>query len=271
MDEITLDNKKYISTKRASELTGYANDYVGQLCRAGKISATRIGRSWYVEESSLLGHKQGSIKDESVGIEKKSTQTEQDHTTPTTQTEQDHAILGSLEVKEDERVIIPINRNVPSTRRFEYSDESIAKYEMDTEAPLLPPLIKQKSTMFDLSIHIKPSDERARDITPTIFQKRVPAVIPSRLSVIPRILTRFSKVGLTVAIFLLVFGVLFSLNETYLASSFKQSVAKVGGIITEVKIDETTGLLKPFVLSGAAFNRAIDDTVYEFLYSPLFK
>lgn len=53
MDELEIQGKKYISSKRASELTGYAKDYVGQLARAGKIPGTRVGRAWYVDEGAL--------------------------------------------------------------------------------------------------------------------------------------------------------------------------------------------------------------------------
>lgn len=56
MDELDVGGKKYISSKRASELTGYAKDYVGQLLRAGKVSGTRFGRAWYVEEAEILRH-----------------------------------------------------------------------------------------------------------------------------------------------------------------------------------------------------------------------
>ncbi len=56
MDELTIAGKKYISSKRASEITGYVKDYVGQLARGGKIPATRVGRAWYVDEQALRQH-----------------------------------------------------------------------------------------------------------------------------------------------------------------------------------------------------------------------
>lgn len=57
MDEITLDGKTYISSKRAAAVTGYAKDYIGQLCREGRVEARLVGRSWYVYEPSLEVHK----------------------------------------------------------------------------------------------------------------------------------------------------------------------------------------------------------------------
>lgn len=56
MDELDLQGKKYISSKRAAEVTGYAKDYVGQLARGGKVPATRVGRAWYVELNAIKRH-----------------------------------------------------------------------------------------------------------------------------------------------------------------------------------------------------------------------
>ncbi|TSC87230.1 MAG: hypothetical protein G01um10148_335 [Parcubacteria group bacterium Gr01-1014_8] len=55
--EIVLGDTTYISSKRAAEITGYAQDYIGQLARAGKIIARRIGGLWYVLEESLNNYK----------------------------------------------------------------------------------------------------------------------------------------------------------------------------------------------------------------------
>ncbi len=63
MDELQIDDKKYVSSKRAAELTGYAKDYVGQLCREGKIEARLVGRSWYILESAIQDHRFGQQKD----------------------------------------------------------------------------------------------------------------------------------------------------------------------------------------------------------------
>lgn len=59
MNEITIGDKVYISAKRAAEITGYARDYVGQLCREGHVDAKMVGRSWYVFEPSIRAHRFG--------------------------------------------------------------------------------------------------------------------------------------------------------------------------------------------------------------------
>lgn len=60
MDELTLDGKVYVSSKRAAKITGYAKDYIGQLCREGRVNARLVGRSWYVLEDSIREHRFGS-------------------------------------------------------------------------------------------------------------------------------------------------------------------------------------------------------------------
>ena len=59
MDELTIADQKYLSSKKAAQVTGYAKDYVGQLCREGRVDARLVGRNWYVLEASILAHRFG--------------------------------------------------------------------------------------------------------------------------------------------------------------------------------------------------------------------
>ena len=56
-DEIIIDGMPFISSKRASELSGYTQDYIGQLSRGGQIKVRRVGGLWYVFMESLLEYK----------------------------------------------------------------------------------------------------------------------------------------------------------------------------------------------------------------------
>ncbi len=67
MDELTLHGEIYISSKRAAKITGYTKDYVGQLCREGRITAQLVGRNWYVHESSIRKHR-FALEDKSYNI-----------------------------------------------------------------------------------------------------------------------------------------------------------------------------------------------------------
>jgi hypothetical protein len=59
-NDLVFEGKNYISSKRAANITSYAQDYIGQLCRAGKLEGKMIGRSWFVSEESLLGHQKSA-------------------------------------------------------------------------------------------------------------------------------------------------------------------------------------------------------------------
>ena len=74
MDEIFIEEKRYISSKQAAKLTGYAKDYIGQLCREGRVPARLIGRSWYVLETAIQDHRFGNTEETETekAVEKKS-------------------------------------------------------------------------------------------------------------------------------------------------------------------------------------------------------
>ncbi len=54
---VLLDGKEFASSSRIAKLTGYSQDYVGQLARSGKILSKQVGNRWYVERAGILDHK----------------------------------------------------------------------------------------------------------------------------------------------------------------------------------------------------------------------
>ena len=73
---VSFDGKDYVSAARAAKLTGYHQDYVGQLARKSAILSRQVGNRWYVEREALLAHKAekdrmlASVQAESVGIQR---------------------------------------------------------------------------------------------------------------------------------------------------------------------------------------------------------
>lgn len=55
--DLYFDGKQFISSSRAAKISGYVNDYIGQLCRDGKLDCRMVGRTWYVSFESLISHK----------------------------------------------------------------------------------------------------------------------------------------------------------------------------------------------------------------------
>ncbi len=75
---------KFIPSQLASKLTGYSQDYIGQLARSGAVKAKKVGRKWFVDENSLIEHKRrndellASVQAESVGVKRNFTHKNQD-------------------------------------------------------------------------------------------------------------------------------------------------------------------------------------------------
>lgn len=63
-DSFIIEGKKYISSRRASEISDYSSDYIGQLCRAEKLDCKMVGRAWFITEESLHLHKASILHDE---------------------------------------------------------------------------------------------------------------------------------------------------------------------------------------------------------------
>lgn len=71
---VSFDGKDYVSAHRAASLTGYNQDYIGQLARSGHVLSRQVGNRWYVDRDSLLRHKKekesllAELQSRSVGI-----------------------------------------------------------------------------------------------------------------------------------------------------------------------------------------------------------
>ncbi|MFZ2886329.1 MAG: helix-turn-helix domain-containing protein, partial [Minisyncoccia bacterium] len=52
-DEIYFEGVRYISAREAALFANVTRDYVARLARNGKIKGKRIGKNWYVEDTSL--------------------------------------------------------------------------------------------------------------------------------------------------------------------------------------------------------------------------
>ena len=67
-DYLIIQDISYISARRAAEIAGYTADYVGQLCRAGKVQCRMVGRTWYVNEESILNHQKSAFNSNSYSF-----------------------------------------------------------------------------------------------------------------------------------------------------------------------------------------------------------
>ncbi len=57
METVRVEGVTYTKVATIAKKFRYTTDYVGQLCRSGKVDCQFVGRAWYVSEESLLRHK----------------------------------------------------------------------------------------------------------------------------------------------------------------------------------------------------------------------
>ncbi|XKT74472.1 MAG: helix-turn-helix domain-containing protein [Patescibacteria group bacterium UBA2163] len=162
MEEVQINGQAYISSKRAAEISGYTQDYVGQLARDRKISATRIGRSWYIDESDLREH---------AGIDTPACEDESE------QHDQEHAGEESPPLKEDKATTtIPLNTLHTQNKQPEKPDVlytwSSVTYIKDDAPAHLP--LKEKYTPYNERIvPVQKKVEGTRKVGTAHIQPRI--------------------------------------------------------------------------------------------------
>lgn len=68
METLTIGGKEFVKASKAAREYGYTADYIGQLCRGGKVNAKLVGRSWYVSQESLDFHRANRYQKETPKV-----------------------------------------------------------------------------------------------------------------------------------------------------------------------------------------------------------
>jgi hypothetical protein len=156
MDEILIEEKKYVSSKQAAKMTGYAKDYIGQLCREGRVPARLVGRSWYVLESAIQDHRFGNQEAEMHPVQPSSatslTQTWESTRYESSNTETlpslnllQKAEMASEAEKEEEHDAVQLSQLHDSWRAwFDHVEDASAPIEESVQAPVLTAAIGEK-------------------------------------------------------------------------------------------------------------------------------
>ncbi len=71
---VEIAGKKYESVSTAARLTGYSRDYIGRLAREEKITATQVGRQWFIFIPSLEKYAKSAEQDQQARQEKLSSE-----------------------------------------------------------------------------------------------------------------------------------------------------------------------------------------------------
>jgi hypothetical protein len=127
MDTVEIKGVLYKKSSLIAEDFGYTTDYVGQLCRAKKVAAQMVGRSWYVDPKSVENYREHRYENEEEsedGVSK-----DQD-SSPASRSSAQHELSGLSPLRHRQGFALP-----------QYVRE--LSYEEDTSE--LVPLVKKKN------------------------------------------------------------------------------------------------------------------------------
>ena len=149
MDTVVLDGTSYVKVAVAAKQFDYTSDYLGQLCRAGKLDAQLVGRTWFVNPDSVAAHKAGTYRGEKDEAGAPSEPDERiSKTSPESRTSKLNKAKSSTSPK---RTVAPVikNKTIKTVSTFQerlqqHGARTDAAYEADA-AELIPKL-KREST-----------------------------------------------------------------------------------------------------------------------------
>lgn len=188
---VSFDGKDYISANRAAKITGYNQDYIGQLARSNQILSRQVGKRWYVDRESLLKHKEekdallAAVQVESVGLAKPEDlqPVQEPEPTPLEEVAVEQEVTHFSYVKEEEAPLIPEfeteepepmpefpRRKVaePVFQEYRAPESELARFEAVEsieEAPIagdeIAPEAPQEPVIEEVAIPIRVTDEEA--------------------------------------------------------------------------------------------------------------
>jgi len=207
-EDFIYNGKKYISSKQASKVTGYTSDYIGQLCRGGKVEARRVGRSWFIAEESILNYE----KEISVKVSEMA----------------------------EARLRHPTQIDKPA---FE-SGYELLKYEPPNKTnsePLIPPINKPKE-------ELKKTQLEAEVVTKKISKLNIGSKDKNKYHRYPRMLSWSLKgMAVSVLLFTLGYGLGQGEMVNYIAKSFSEGQRNLATVISSNNQSEDDGITKSLI------------------------
>ena len=171
MQEVTFDGVVFTKASALAKEFRYTADYLGQLCRSGKVQARLVGRTWYVSRASLEVHREGRYR----------TQREKSRSEQDIQNKDSKTKISRLDVE-------PVPTRTMAKNFYEHGTSSSLRlntsaHYLDDDAPLLPPLAQSvpvqlaEAEVVKVKSASKPNVTLLPEILPTVYMSgEVPVV-----------------------------------------------------------------------------------------------
>ncbi|KKW09488.1 MAG: hypothetical protein UY44_C0001G0053 [Candidatus Kaiserbacteria bacterium GW2011_GWA2_49_19] len=213
-----FSGKEFISSKDAARIAGYTSDYIGQLCRGGKVESRMVGRTWFVSKESILKHKESSLAQNASKIFEFISET----VSSAPEAPKTITSFSDSGVVLNENLLSSFSRDtlVLQTEKKVISADVFSSPSLASESgpvPLIPKLQKSHSPLFPLSS--KPE----RFPVKLKVSRYVPKLSPGNTELL-------SKVGTFAISATLVFGTFFLSRTEYPARASQKLTAAFSGI-----------------------------------------
>jgi hypothetical protein len=131
METLVLDGKTFVRASKAARDLGYTSDYVGQLCRSGQVSAHLVGRTWYVDQTELSGHRVEKKRMSRVKAREQAKKSIEEHARIRKEREVDTQKVVSVRYEDDASDLIP------HVRKLAIEHEPVAPIHTPTKAEII--------------------------------------------------------------------------------------------------------------------------------------
>lgn len=156
MEVLELNGVTYVKASSIARDLGYTADYVGQLCRAGKVDAQLVGRSWYVNETSIKDHKKSRYRSNAA------------KTADALKSSLVNRIEDSSSVVRKSPVSVVSVKTETNDRLNFYDRSSEQKYVyVEDRTELIPTLKKRESSEESVSVEVRHADAKKVDVKKT--------------------------------------------------------------------------------------------------------
>ncbi|MDC1205226.1 hypothetical protein N8083_00055 [Candidatus Pacebacteria bacterium] len=140
MEVLELNGITYVKASSIARDLGYTADYVGQLCRSGKVDAQLVGRSWYVSDESIRTHKGSRYR--STKAKTKQNLIEQKH----------HVAISTSKESESKKVPLSV-----SAHNFYHTVRPQETKYIEDASDLIP-ILREKESSMSTEIAVKHAD-----------------------------------------------------------------------------------------------------------------
>lgn len=171
METLVLDGKSYVKASKAARDLGYATDYVGQLCRSGKVTAHLIGRTWYVNPDELSSHRVEKKRMSRVKAREQAHKSIEEHRTKVAK---EPKVYKNIEIQYEQ----DSNELIPQTKKLKVQQSVIQSNDADQDLDMHPEILNEgekvqmsgKISVEDLNDGV--ADSETTTLTPTVMHSQ---------------------------------------------------------------------------------------------------